>query len=247
MQGGTVAAPNGGSKMSDSQAERAAAATGVVFVLLTAIGLFVVAPKAPAFNSSPTSIQQYYVQHRHDFQVGMFLASFGLFFFVWFLGSLVSHLRGAEGRRGRLTAIVFGSGVILVGDVVVTYAVFAVAAFRPAQTSPELIRALNDLGFLLAVPVALVGTAFFAAIARLSLKTAALPAWLSWLAALAAIGSGVALGGFFKDTGAFSAGDGALGIYVPFISLLLWILLASIVLTARAGAQTPAGAQAPST
>jgi hypothetical protein len=226
--------------MSDAQAERAAAATGVVFVLLTAIGLFVVVPKAPAFNSSAAGIQQYYVQHRHDLQVGLLMASFGLFFFVWFLGSLVSHLRGAEGRKGRLTAIVFGSGVVLLSDVIVTYAVFAAAAFRPAQTSPELIRALNDLGFLLAVPVALVVTAFFAAIARLSLKTGALPAWLSWLAVIAAIGSGLALGGFFRDSGAFSAGDGALGIYVPFMSLLLWILLASIVLTARAGVDTPA-------
>jgi hypothetical protein len=228
--------------MSDSQADRAGSATGIVFVLLTAIGLFVVAPKAPAFNSSPAGIQQYYVLHRHDFQVGLFMASFALFFFVWFLGSLVSLLRGAEGRKGRLTAIVFGSGVVLVGDVIVTYAVFAAAAFRPVQTSPELIRTLNDLGFLLAVPGALVGTAFFAAIARLSLKTRALPVWLGWLAVLAAVGSGLALGGFFKDSGAFSAGDGALGIYVPFMSFLLWILLASIVLTARAGVETPAGA-----
>jgi uncharacterized BrkB/YihY/UPF0761 family membrane protein len=112
--------------------------------------------------------------------------------------------------------------------------VFAAAAFRPARTSAELIRALNDFGFLLAVPVALVATAFFAAIARLLFKTASLPVWLSWLAVLAAIGSGLAIGGVFKDTGAFNAGNGALGFYVPFISFLAWILLVSIVLAAGA-------------
>ena len=58
---------------------------------------------------------------------------------------------------------------------------FAAAAFRPEQTSAEVVRALNDFGFLLAVPAALVATAFFAAIAKLSLKTGALPVWLSWL------------------------------------------------------------------
>jgi hypothetical protein len=62
------------------------------------------------------------------------------------------------------------------------------------------------------------------------------------LAVLAAIGSGFAAGGVFSDSGAFNAGDGALGFYVPFISFLLWILLASIVLTARAGVETPARA-----
>ena len=225
--------------MSDAQAKRAAAATGIVFVLLIVIGLFVVIPKAPAFDSSPARIQQFYIQHRHDLHVGLFIASFGCFFFVWFLGSLVSHLRAAEGREGRLTAIVFGSGLIFIADFIIALAVIAVAAFRPEQTSAELIRALNDLGFLLAVTVALVATAFFAAIARLSLKTAALPSWLSWLAVLAAIGNGLAVGGVFKDTGAFSAGNGALAFYVPFISFLLWILLASIVLTARADVETP--------
>jgi hypothetical protein len=228
--------------MSDIKAERVGAATGIIFVLLIAIGLFVVAPKAPAFNSSPASIQQYYVQHRDDLQAGLFIASFGLFFFVWFLGSLVSHLRGAEGRKGRLTAIVFGSGLIFVGGFIIALAVFAAAAFRPSQTSAEVVRMLNDFGFLLAVPVALVATAFFAAIAKLSFKTGALPGWLSGLAVLAAIGNGFAVGGFFKDSGAFSAGDGALGLYVPFISFLLWILLASIVLAAPAGVETPAGA-----
>ncbi len=82
-------------------------------------------------------------------------------------------------------------------------------------------------------------SAFFAAVAKLSLKTGALPVWLSWLAVFAAIGSGFAAGGVFSDSGSFNAGDGALGFYVPFISFLLWILLASIVLTARAGVETP--------
>jgi hypothetical protein len=85
-----------------------------VFVLLIAIGLFVVVPAALAFDSSPALIKQFYVQHRNDLQTGLFIASLGVFFFVWFLGSLVSHLHGAEGRRRRLTAIVFGGGLIFI-------------------------------------------------------------------------------------------------------------------------------------
>ncbi len=227
--------------MSDAQAERAGAATGIVFVLLIAIGLFVVIPSGPAFDSSAARIQQFYVQHRSDLHAGLFIASFGFFFFVWFLGSLVSHLRSAEGPKGRLSAIVFGSGLVFIGDFIITLGVFAAAAFRPEQTSAELIRTLNDFGFLLAVPIALVASAFFAAIAKLSLKTGALPGWLSWLAVLAAIGSGLAVGGVFSDSGAFNSGNGALGFYVPVLSFLLWILLASIVLTARAGVKTDEG------
>ncbi len=228
--------------MSDALAERIEASTGIFFVLLIAIGLFVVIPAAPAFDSSAASIQQYYVHNRHDLQVGLFIASFGFLFFVWFLGTLVSHLRGAEGGDGRLTAIVFGSGLIVIADFIIALAVFAVAAFRPGETSAEALRTLNDFGFLLAVPAALVATAFFAAIAKLSFKTGALPGWLSGLAVLVAIASAFPVGGFFSDSGVFNAGNGALGFYVPFISFLLWILLASIVLTARAGVKAPAGA-----
>src|SRR5450759_75900 len=100
-----------GYQMGEAQAERVGAATGIMSVLLVVIG-FAGIPGAPAFDSSPARIQQYYVQHRHDLHVGLFIASFGFFFFVWFLGSLVSHLRGAEGREGRLTTIVFGSGPV---------------------------------------------------------------------------------------------------------------------------------------
>jgi len=228
--------------MNDARADRVGAATGVVFVVLVAIGLFVVIPTAPAFDSSAVRIQQFYVSHRRDVQVGLFIASFGWAFFVWFLGSLVSHLRRAEGRDGRLAGIVLGSGLIVAADFIVALAVLAAAAFRPQHTGAELVRTLNDLAFLLAVPAALVATAFFAAIARLSLKTGALPVWLSGLAILAAIGNGFSVGGVFNDTGAFNAGDGALGFYAPFISFLLWILLASVALTGRAGRQTPAGA-----
>ncbi|MGA8745743.1 MAG: hypothetical protein WB507_07760 [Solirubrobacterales bacterium] len=91
--------------MSDAQARRMGAATGIIFVALIVIGLFAVVPKGPAFNSSAASIQQFYVHNRHDLQVGLFIASFGFLFFVWFLGSLVSHLRRFEGQEGRLTSI----------------------------------------------------------------------------------------------------------------------------------------------
>jgi hypothetical protein len=228
--------------VNDVRADRVSAATGVVFVLLVAIGLLVVIPTAPAFDSSPARIQQFYVSHRRAIQVGLFIASFGWAFFVWFLGSLASHLRRVEGRDGRLAGIVFGSGLIVAADFIVALAVLAAAAFRPAQTSAELVRTLNDLAFLLAVPAALVAAAFFAAIAMLSRKARALPVWLSGLAVLAAIGNGFSVGGVFDDTGVFSAGSGVLGFYVPLLSFLLWILLASIVLAARASHEKTAGA-----
>jgi hypothetical protein len=85
--------------MSDAQAERVGAATGIVFVLLIAIGLFVVVTSAPAFDSSPALIKQYYVQHRSDLQAGLFIASFGFFFFVWFLAALSATCAVRRGAR----------------------------------------------------------------------------------------------------------------------------------------------------
>ena len=97
--------------MSDALAERIGAATGIVFVLLTVIGLFVVIPAAPAFDSSPASIQQFYLHNRHDLQVGLFIASFGFLFLVWFLGSLVRHL-GAWVGNGDLRRTIEGTSAV---------------------------------------------------------------------------------------------------------------------------------------
>jgi hypothetical protein len=224
--------------MNDHQWERFGAASGTVFVLLFVAGMFVGSP--PDFGAPPEEVSRYYVEDQEAVQTTVVLFTAGLFFFLWFLGSLCGVLQAAEGGTGKLSAVVFGGGLVTVASFIVTLTFVAGAAFRPEQTSPELTRTLDDLTFLVFAPGACAVVAFFAAAAAVTLQTGALPAWLGWLAVVSAISNALTVGGVFTDSGPFS-GDGIFS-YVGFFGLLIWVLAASIILLRRAGAEPVAKA-----
>jgi hypothetical protein len=60
-----------------------------------------------------------------------------------------------------------------------------------------------------------------------------LPAWLGWLSLIAGVAQLLAFGIVFTDSGAF-AGDGVLGLYVPFAVAIIAIVALSALLTAWA-------------
>jgi hypothetical protein len=228
--------------MNDRYLERFGAASGTAFVLLFVAGLFFGSP--PDFGAPPEEVSRYYVEDQEAIQTTVVLFTAGLVFFLWFLGSLRGALQAAEGGAGKLSAVVFGSGLITVASFIVTLTFVAGAAFRPEQTSPELTRTLDDLSFLAFGPGACAVVAFFAAAAAVTLQTGALPAWLGWLAVVSAVSNALTVGGVFTDSGPFS-GDGIFS-YVGFFGLLIWVLMASIILLRRAGAESVAKATATS-
>jgi hypothetical protein len=167
------------------------------------------------------------------------VVSVGLFFFIWFLGTLSSLLRVATGDP-RLPSIVFGGGLLLVATFLIGIAAEAVAAFRPQGVDPVLTRGLNDIfvmGGLIAVPAAV---AFFAATALVILRTGAFPAWLGWLTAATAAVQPLAFGILFTKTGAF-AGDGVLGLFIPVLTSVVTVFALSALLTAWARQATREG------
>jgi hypothetical protein len=76
-------------------------------------------------------------------------------------------------------------------------------------------------------------TAFFAATAIVLLRSGAFPGWLGWLTAVAAVVQPLTFGTLFTKSGAF-AGDGALGLFVPFIITMVAYLALSALITAWA-------------
>jgi hypothetical protein len=106
--------------MNDHQWERFGAASGTVFVLLFVAGLFFGSP--PDFGAPPEEVSRYYVEDQEAVQTTVVLFTAGLFFFLWFLGSLCGVLQAAEGGTGKLSAVVFGGG--LVGDGIFSYVGF---------------------------------------------------------------------------------------------------------------------------
>ena len=219
--------------MSDRDWERLGAATGAVSILLFIIG-FGIFPTPPDLDAPATEIQTYYADHQSGIQAALVLLTGALFFFIWFLGSLRSALRVAEGGTGRVSSIAFAGGVVSASALFALITLIAGAAFHPDESTPEVTRAINDLAVVSAAPGLAGLTALFAASAKVAFRHAAFSSAIAWLLAIAAIIQVFAVGTMLTDTGAF-AGDGVLGFFLPIAAFAIAILVLSGALVQRAG------------
>lgn len=144
----------------------------------------------------------------------------GMLLFLPFLGYLYSILRRAEGEDGWLSATAFGAGLvdltIKLGGIAPSFA--AQEPGLPTQLH-DVLHKMNSVAFMVTMlPIGVM----MAAVAIVALKTRALPLWLGLLAAITS--PACLVNGMFLDAEFGPA----------FLLFLLWIFLASIVLTLRA-------------
>lgn len=216
------------------------AATGVVAVALYVVATLVM-PKPPDFDAPSAEVASYFADEQNGVQVAIAFYGAAAGFFLWFVGTLASVLRQAEGGP-RLTSILFGAGVAATAIFVVDLTTFAVAALRADEgiLGPEITQALFDAGNLGFATGAIVFGAFFAAAALIILRRGGLPDWLGWLAALTGILVALRVGALFDTDGAFAA-DGVLGFWAGIVAFLAWTLIASVKLTIDLDRAGPGG------
>jgi hypothetical protein len=219
--------------MRDRDWERIGAATGVFSVLLFIIA-FGILPTPPDVDASATEIHTYYIDEQGGIQASMVLMTAALFFFIWFLGSLRSALRVAEGGTGRVSSIAFAGGLVSAGALFTLITLIAGAAFRPEQTTAEVSSAINDLAVVSGAPALAGLTALFAASAKVALRHGAFSSSIGLLLVLAALAQPFAVGAMLTDSGVF-AGDGVLGLFLPVAAFGVAILATSGALVQRAG------------
>jgi len=217
--------------MSDRDWERLGAATGALSVLLFIVG-FAIIPTPPDVDASAIEIHAYYADEQGGIQASMVLLTGALFFFIWFLGSLRSALRAAEGGTGRVSSIAFA------GALFTLITLIAGAAFRPDETTAEVTSAINDLAVVSGAPALAGLTALFAASAKVGLRHGAFPSSIGLLLVLAALAQPFAVGAMLTDSGVF-AGDGVLGLFLPIAAFAVAILATSGALVQRAGRLGP--------
>jgi hypothetical protein len=225
--------------MNDDRYVEYGAATGILFVILTVVGFAVVIPTPPDLNAPAQEWSSYFLGHHDAVRAGIVLVAVGLFFFIWFLGTLTSVLRIATGTP-RMPSIALIGGVLGAASLLIGLSAEAVAAYRPQGVDPLITRALNDVFVLSGVAAIPAFTALFAATALVIFRSGAFPAWLGWLLVVAAVVQPLTFGALFTKTGAF-AGDGALALFVPLIVSLVAIFALSALLTAWARDATREG------
>ena len=164
----------------------------------------------------------------------------GYLFFLFFLGSLWSALRRAEGDGGWLSAAAFGGGLVSLA-IKFSGSPAGVAASRNACAGidPQLWQVLQDMNnasfFFSFLPLAVLSAASAVVAIRFG---APLPRWLGWMSAVVAVA--LLVDGF---AGTLYPRD-----FAPSILLFaLWVLAASIALVRRAGVSHSAVSNAAAT
>jgi hypothetical protein len=219
--------------MNNDRLEKYAALTGLGTVVLIIIGFVIVTPTPPSVDASANEYAAYFTDHKDAIRAGVVILAISMLFYVWFLGSLSSALRSAIGSP-RLPSIALAGGIVGVIFFVIALTATATAAFRPEETSPEVLRLLSDFGLMAGMATTAGFVALFTATALVIARSSALPDWLCWVCALGAVCSLGGLGVPFTATGAFAA-DGAIGLFLPFLGFVVPITALSVVLYQRVG------------
>lgn len=170
---------------SERRWERYAPLAGVLAVILWVISIFVIeSADAPGDDAGAQEIAAYFESEGGTILAGSFVFMLGTAVFIWFLGSLRARLFWAEGGAGRMTSIVFGSGLVVAAMAMGLMAPQAAGGLMAEETNAPIdpgaaqaFEALGD-GFFVAAEATVV--VFFLAAAVAALRTRALPVWLGW-------------------------------------------------------------------
>jgi hypothetical protein len=132
--------------MRSLMSERHAAFSGIVAMVLLAIGNFV-SGTPPKFNASPASIHAFYADHHRAILIGMILTGLASVCFVWFAMHLVAHVRAA-GQAG-LGAVLAAGAIVVVAVASIGDALnVALAQMARGGTADGTLKSLYQLSFM---------------------------------------------------------------------------------------------------
>lgn len=214
--------------MSGAGWERLGAATGIGSFAFILAGIFS-SPSTPDEDDPPQEWVTFFLDsgNRNRTYLALILLAFGILMFLWFLGSLRTTLRRAEGDPGRLAGVAFGGGVVFAALMLMFAAgglgvPGAIDFFDRLELDGNTIMLLQGTSFWFFAMAGIGAAVMIAASSVLAFRSGAFPTWFGGL-------------GFLLSLGAL-----ATFIFVGIFAVLLWLLIAAIIVTARAGAVPPA-------
>src|ERR1700712_2364956 len=208
------------------RSERFAAATGAIYVALLMIGSGLATGNGDP-QDGPTILAHVRQGRPATEPVGVTMEIVGFAVFLVFLGYLYRVLRRAEGAEGWGAAVALGAGLVTTAVKLASATAMLASEAHPAQLTPDLARTLNDIGGGGFVISGYLYGVFVLAAAGSAFASPALPRWLTI--------SGLVTGVLTVAAGGAGILDPIGYVPVPFLLCLAWVLVASIVLTVRAG------------
>jgi hypothetical protein len=209
----------GGKKVDEAKFARGGLLAGAGFAVLAVVGGLI--GGSPPKLSDERGITKYFADHQDALKIGSYLTGIAAVLFLWFLGSLYSRLRAAEGGTGRLSRVAVTGAVVALALVLAGSAINAFHALHPD---------IDPIGGYKLASVFL-GYASFAfavftsatAVALWSTNT--LPKWLAYA------GEAVAVLWLVGGAAVSTERDLVFVIgFVAFIAWVIWVALVSVML-----------------
>jgi hypothetical protein len=216
--------------MNQTRWERWGAASG--FAALLAGAAAVAFERGPVSASDPAGeIADYFADNAAALRAQGLLFLIGGGIFLWFVGSLCSFLIRAEGGTGRVSMVAFGAGIASAMITMVALAFQIGLATAPGgELQPALVGVMGTLFTAANFPLAVM----LVAVAEVSFRARAFPAWLGWLSLAASAAQLVPSFGLILDSGPL-APDGWLAGYLPYPLYVAWLASATVVMVRRIG------------
>ncbi len=221
--------------MSDRTWERLGAASGILVAVLFAVSFIIFLGNDPGDTPDlkhAAAATGFISEHKDAIRAELLLNSLAIIAFLWFLGSLWSTYRAAEGGPARVSAVASAGGIVGATMVLTGFVIEATAALRPAAVDVPEMYILSSLAIGLGGAAF---TVFFLASAKVILKSGAMHSSLGMLAVVAGVASALGFVTIFADSGIFNAATGAFGLWVRYAAFVVWVFLASVTLTAGLG------------
>jgi hypothetical protein len=172
----------------EASAQRIGAAAGIVFVALQ-LALVATTVGAPALDAPLSEIRSYLVDDGGSILAATTIGAVSVCFFLWFVGTLQTVLRAAEGGAGQLSRIAFGAALVTIALAVAASLPAVALAWGDTAAGAEagLLQAVWNLNTLAFVPIGSSAAVFCLAVALVILRTRVLPVWIGWVGILAAV------------------------------------------------------------
>ena len=219
--------------MDETRRERWDAASGFAVLAVSAAAI-AFERGAPPPGSSPAAVADFLADHRTTLVAQSLFFVVGAGFLLWFLGSLRTYLLRAEGGDGRVSAIAYGAGVAATAVNFVAQAFqVGLATGGSIEVPPALFATMGAVFAVANLPLAVM----LAAVAVVSVRSGAFPAWLGWVSAAAAAASLVLALAVAAASGPLAAGGWLnTALYAAFVA---WLVPTTIVMVRQAARPRP--------
>lgn len=169
--------------------QRLAPLTGVVAVILWAIGVAVLeGADAPDTDARGIVALAYFIEHDDAILAGTFVFMLGGVFFLWFAATLRAALYRMEGSLGTLSATAFAGGIATGICAILVPSAQATGALNNDNLSPQAAQTLLMVGDMFFYAAELAAAVLLIATAIVILRARAwLPVWLGWVTLVVAI------------------------------------------------------------